>query len=132
MMVYREPNQVQWLGVRPAHNGVQIFEHGGQIGAGTNTLYTVPVDKILFVTFAQIGSRLVADQDCKAYLSVDPREVGALRRVLDHYYDKAGHQATSGTFNPPIEIEAGGTVKINSDHADLDVRGSFHGFLEDV
>jgi len=48
LMNFREPNQVKWVGVRPAHNGEQI-NIGNFVVNGAVTLYTVPAGKILLL-----------------------------------------------------------------------------------
>ena len=40
LMEYREPNQVLWRGVRPAHNGTQVQGYAAVVGIATAAMYT--------------------------------------------------------------------------------------------
>jgi len=49
LMSFREPNQVKWVGVRPAHRGTQI-KAGAAATNGATVIYAVPATKSFFLT----------------------------------------------------------------------------------
>ena len=51
--VHREPNQVKWIGVRPGHNGVEVFEEF--YGNATAEFYEVPADSLLLLFDWHLG-----------------------------------------------------------------------------
>jgi len=130
LMKFREANRVLWWGVRPAHDGTQVCKAFTQLGVGTADLYQVAIGMTFFLTYAHLGSRESADADGFACLSTEPIGEGAARRIITHYYDVAGHQSDSATFNPPIEIATGVWVRIIIDHDNIDARACIHGWLE--
>jgi len=130
LMTYREANQVLRRGVRPAHDGTQITKAGVQNGAGNNPLYAGHATKTLFISYMMLSSRESAAAAGNAYITCQPLEEGALRTILAHFYDIAGHQSNTATFNPPLEVEPNTPVTLLVDHANIDARGCFHGWLE--
>lgn len=49
LMKFREPNQVQWRGARPAHNGTQIMKHFNSNVIDDYIVYTVPAGTTLYI-----------------------------------------------------------------------------------
>ena len=102
--VHREPNQVKWVGVRPGHNGEQVFEEFyGNVGA---EFYVVPAGKLLFLFDWHLGVSGAAGGS--SFLLI--------RTVLDAHYRYlalcSGHVTSAGGSTSqnlwvPIEVEAG-------------------------
>lgn len=132
IMQHRESNQVKWLGVKPAHNGTQITKSNTQTGAGTKTIYTVPADNTLFITYATLASRESANVAGDANISTTPIGEAGATRLIRHFYDLAGHQVSTATFNPSVEVAAGETVDVISSHANIDGSATIHGWIEEM
>ena len=104
-MLHREPNQVNWLGVRPAHLGTQISKSVEDVNNTTAIIHTVTAGKTLFlvscrlmVTATGAGSILLRvrdDEDTFLY-------------TIDRFYAPINGTWSSPTyFFPPLEIPAG-------------------------
>jgi len=103
-MMFREPNQIKWLGTRPGHNGTQKII---KIESGANVeLYEVTAGLTFFLTAYYIGFGMNTAK--QATLEV--------RNVLDaiQYYlgypSSAAVSTGSGIFMSfyfPLEIPAG-------------------------
>ena len=130
LMTFREPNQVQWRGVRPAHDGTQVTKNKERLGAGNVTIHTVSVDCIFFLTFCSFGSR--ESVAAEAFADVRTQPIGALAEIpiISHMYDVAGHQSSVATFNPPLEIDESITIRMNVTHANVDAKATIHGWEE--
>lgn len=136
-----EANEVNWRGVQPvsgirgvwpARNSVRVNESCEVNAAGEVITYTVPAGKILFISTAQMSTRLSADGSYWSHMSV--------RNVLDVHqysifnlvYDIKGQQFGFGTFLPALEVEAGWDVYAASGNDLLDIRANVFGWLEDA
>lgn len=128
VMEFREPNQVLWRGVRPAHNGTQIAKDK-TITNGTAIVHTVTAAKTFFLTAAtfsvfgsaaaQRGELFVRDADDLNPYLIFLLGLGA-----------AGHFSEGLPFNPPLEIPAGYDVCIFSNDANLGAAAFIHGWEE--
>ena len=49
-MMFREPNQIKWLGTRPGHNGTQLLHSDSYAALGWQIHYTVPAGERAFIT----------------------------------------------------------------------------------
>ena len=103
-IAFREPNQVKWIGVRPGHNGVQVFEE-----AYTNAnleFYAVPADKLFLLFDWHLGVTGSAAGD--AFLSIRDG-VDAHYRYLALASGQAANPGgnTSQALWLPIEIATG-------------------------
>lgn len=126
--LFREPNQVKWVGFRPAHRGAQVASDAGGTD-GTFILHTVTAGKTLFLcgmTFenndsgtGHVGTlRVRNDTDVAQY---DLAQV---------FIDAIGQIITSKSYWPPLEIPALWDVVVISSAAGLDTRGFIHGWEE--
>ena len=128
--VFREPNQVKWIGVRPGHNGVQILAFD-DIANGAVALYTVGADKMGFITTVAIsaGASLAAFGYID-YWNAVPATVGrfATLRGTGGPYDASAQV----NFWPPLEMVEGFSIRLFSSLAGYTVFGMVHGWEIDV
>ena len=127
-MNFREPNQVLWRGVRPGHNGIQVF------GAGTATetaidVYEVTAGKTLYLTYMQLNCNNSAGIHYGDLRWTDDSNV--LQNILIlHQFDGAGQLSNAVALPFPIEIPAGHKIRVNSVHAELDASATIFGWEE--
>jgi len=128
LMAFREPNQVKWVGVRPAHRGTQIAADN-QGMAGFIIVYTVSAGKTLYLTDWSWAIEATG---------VGGTGVLAVRDAGDvQLYTLAGGALTvasaiskaCGLFFP-IEIPADYDIFLWSSAATLNVRAFIHGWEE--
>ena len=119
-------------GIWPASNSLRRSKTGSALGVATTTIYTVPADKKLFITSSLLASRLSADAATYCLLFVENAAGSPLFYLNWHYYDVAGHQTIPTQYSPALEAVATDIVKVQSMHANIDCRGFFNGWLEDV
>ena len=127
--VHRDPNQVKWVGVRPGHNGEQVIAYATAVDV-LGTVYTVPVDKILLLfghsvgvysTAAALGEMYIYDATPALEVTLVGRSVAANGSVnSDHSYD------------PPLELTAGYSLRILTVAATCRIRATIHGILIDA
>ena len=127
--VHREPNQVKWIGVRPGHNGEQVFGYASCLNVLTE-VYAVPVDKLLllydyainlFGTVAGGGSLAVwTAVPALAYNLWDGTSGVSIGLNVNHRFD------------PPAEIPAGYTIEAITSAGTMRIRAVIHGILIDV
>ena len=120
LMKFREPNHVKRVGVRPAHDGTQIFTRGNQLGAGENIFYTVPAGKTFHLTYYHVSSRLSAAVAAEGGLVIYDSTPALWQWIVYHEYDVAGHQVSFLGYTFPLEIPAGYTLRNNVSHANMD------------
>ena len=101
--VFREPNQVKWIGVRPGHNGVEVFEEF--YGNAAAEFYEVPLAKLLFLFDWHLGLTGAAGGD--AFLEIR-NAVDAHFRYIASCSGQAANPGTNSTqaLWVPIEIPA--------------------------
>ena len=104
LMAFREPNQVKWVGVRPAHRGTQIVKEGYADGALV-IVWTVTVGKTGFLAtvilnaagLPGVGTLYVRNAaDVYQYSILWGGILTAVGSVMP----------ASASFNPPLEIPA--------------------------
>jgi len=132
LMKHREPNHVLWRGARPGHNGTQICKAGSVGGGGTDALYTVDDGEVLFITYVTLSSSEDTAAAGTCSLRTTPIGEVGLVRIMDHEYAVAGHQVSTATFNPPIEVAETVQVQLNSSHANIIGRACIHGWIQAV
>ena len=127
--VFREPNQVKWIGVRPGHNGEQVVANNNCTNVLT-VVYTVPAGKIfLFFGFVFTTYHGAATN---AQLMVY-NAVPALENTLAAHVGAAGPPcSTPKSFDPPLEYGAGYTIRILGSAATVTVNAMIHGILIDA
>jgi len=127
-MKFREPNEVRWVGVRPAHKGTQIIKQDS-VANGNVVIYTVPSGKTLYL--------------CEATILTDSQVTGNIGLLLRNASDiavryicyvaaqaNATIKADHNHFWPPMEIQAGFNFLLLSSAAGLTVYGSIFGWEE--
>jgi len=127
-MGFREPNQVKWVGSRPAHNGEQVFT---QIYAESETaiVYTVPAGKVLYLISVELGYRGIAAG--RSIIRVrDATDVTVVDMLYDYLQDGSKGDAKTRYFYPPLEIPAAYDIVIISTVAGLLIQGSIFGWVE--
>lgn len=127
---HREPNQAKWVGMRPGHNGEQVFE-AGAVDNGTTILYTVPAGKV----FCWCGWNAVSAGNAynvKTFLEVYDA-VPALSLSVQRFGSAVNSAlALSRTYWPPVEIIAGYSIRIRSTLANISLYCGINGWVEDV
>lgn len=127
-MKFREPNHVLWRGVRPAHDGEQVYVDKAIVD-GTAVLYTVAAGKIFYLCSWTASGYFVAPGGhgiLSVYDAVPAEDfrITILRTALTF-----GHQL-SGNFWPPLEVPATYSIRIFASNANVTMYGSIHGWVE--
>ena len=127
--VFREQNQVKWIGVRPGHNGEQAFGINNCVNVRA-VVYTVPADKIfLWTGYAATMSGTVTGNGDIEMWSAAP----ALTRVfISMYYQIGTSFGLTNDFSIPIELIAGESIRIISSAATNPLYCSAWGILIDA
>lgn len=130
-MTNREPNMAKWVGTRPGHNGVQVVD-SAQAEDAVVTWYTVAAGKVLFLcTYAvSVMNFAAVDVTCYSYIrdnTLAKTYYGIYGRVNDGDSKVPVHM-----FNPPMELAAGSTFVHTTSAANVRIRSSIFGWLEDV
>lgn len=125
---HREANVGRWVGVRPAHNGVQV-QAVGSIAGGTSVLYTVASGYVLLLT--AFSANTFARATGAWYTRMSIFNSGAVNQFILHYFDAAalGANTMFGSFVPPMEMVAGDYIQLYSSNGAVSLVGSIHGFL---
>ena len=129
-MTFREQNMVKWVGCRPAHNGDQVLENCSVVD-GTDTIYTVPADKIFYLCNVNVMQR----NNSTGLVEVDLYDdVPALvcRLVMCRSQIDRARLSDSRSFWPPMEIPEGYAIKGVSSNAAVRCDGSIFGWVEDA
>lgn len=128
LMKFRESNMVRWTGARPGHNGEQVLEYGEAIAA-TVVVYTVPADKILFLSMFGVGNTGAATGYCSLYIY---DAVPAVWRRLSkmHNRNSVNEGLRYCSCNPPIEIPGDYSLRIHSSIAGVNAWAVIHGWVE--
>ena len=127
-MHFREPNQVKWSGVRPAHNGVQVLE-SGMANNATVILYTVPATEILYLCgFTFVSWTTIFSSD--GYLQI--YDDGALlwRELAQGAAGINQAMSMAHGYWPPIEVRADYTINLVSTAATTVCFACINGWAE--
>jgi len=127
-MLYREPNQVKWVGVRPAHNGEQVAKSGTAVN-NTVIIHTVTAGKNLYLVTAQIFTV----NSVAAYGNLWVRDgADATWLYLGGLVSAAGQAIPGQTWYsyPPVEVPAGYDICVVSTALAFNVVGSIFGWEE--
>lgn len=127
-MTFRAKDHVRWVGVRPAHEGTQVYATGWQGDAGNNSFYTV-VDT-LYITYLCLTSSLSADVFASASITIYTAVPAVWRMIADQVFDKAGQQTSLIALPFPIEVPKDYTIRVVSSHANLGADAFFWGWEE--
>jgi len=128
LMSFREPNQVKWVGMRPAHRGTQVIVRAGGLGAEF-IVYTVPAGKTFYLCGLLVGFSTTAvatwgtvrvrnDLDVVQY---------ALAGLL---MDAVGQNIVAHSYWPPLEIPALWDVTVLSSAVTLECMVAINGWVE--
>ena len=105
-MMFREPNQVKWMGSRPGHNGTQVLVDGTFLLLVPTVFYTVPVGQTLHITNMLLSrGQFVATF---AYIAIYD-DVPALSSIIFPVLWAIAPQGNPiiNSYWPPIEVPAG-------------------------
>lgn len=127
-MEFREPNEVLWRGVRPAHRGVQILANDAK-SDGTTILHTVPVGKTFYLCDCSVTV------DCGIVqrvgrLDIRDAEDAVISTLVRCVTSLVQAYVFTPSYWPPIEIPAGYDVVITSNSASLVIYAFIHGWEE--
>jgi len=128
LMKFREPNQVKWQGVRPAHNGTQVLDRASATN-GTTTIYTVPAGNVFYLCYVSLGYYAMAAGTVQIVIRDSTAALRAMlySDLLTGGFDGIGK---ASNFWPPVELDALWTVKISSSAPGLSVHGTVFGWVE--
>lgn len=128
LMKFREPNQVLWQGVRPAHDGTQVLKRA-LASNNIAIVYTVPAASTFYLCHAVIGYSGMA-----AGLATSEIQNAVPAREINIFYDMmlaASEGVTKHAFFwPPIEMLTGWRVTVSSNAVGLDVHLNIFGWVE--
>jgi len=136
----QEPDQIRWRGVQPvagirgvwpAIDAERVNESGYTSNANTTIIYTVPASKKLFIDGDLMTSLLTAVATVSGKMGVRDAGDVLVYWMQYHYYAAAGQTTVAMPHVPAIEAEAGYDVFVTSGHANMSVRGTIFGWLED-
>lgn len=135
-----ENDRVKWRGIQPvdgirgmwpARNATRVNESGYQAGVGTLIIYTVPANKLLFMTSMFLCSRItvVANTAIKGFIR-DEGDVETFR-FINHYFAGKDEQTSGMQYIPAVEAQAGYDICVSCEHANAGARLILSGWLED-
>ena len=136
-----ETDQVLWRGVRPvegisgvwpARNATRLTDDGYKSGSGYETVYTVPANKLCFITTVYLTSRNANAGLNTTYASIRTGGNAHVCYLLQHFYVVAGQISSSQRFFPALELPASYFVRLYNSHADVEARTLIFGWLEDA
>lgn len=136
-----ETNQVVWRGVRPvegirgiwpARNAVRINQEATQAGEGNAIVYTVPANKIFFMTTAGMAAFNSAGGGKFAGVGVRNGADAHQIYLCFHYFAAQAEHSHQHRYFPAIEVIAGYDVYVVTDSANITALGMAHGWLEDA
>ena len=103
LMKFREPNQVRWIGSRPAHNGTQVSEYRATNVAGITNLLPAQATQTQYITYFFISTEANGSNNVLMELRTPVPAIvwvlGVGRGLLAYKGEFA-----SGSFWPPLEV----------------------------
>ena len=127
-MSFREPNQVKWVGVRPAHNGEQVVA-SGLASNSTAILYTVPSNKTFY--FVSYGATAyIAATGISAWMQIYDGAGALWNTIIDFISDSVGALRADNTFYPPMELPSGYSIRLVSNDSNVQIRAFIFGWEE--
>jgi len=128
LMTFREPNQVRWVGVRPAHRGTQIIKSQQDIGTAGVILHTVSDDVCFYLTQWSFSWYTAALGNARFL-------VRNAADVIQYYISYGAVHANyngrvTGNFWPPLEISEKWDLWIECTGAGNFVSVEIHGWEE--
>ena len=127
-MAFREPNQVKWVGIRPGHNGSQVFKYASATN-GVTIVHTVTAGKTLYLVTASIMS--LSNQASNGFIGVR-NGADVDQGYLCHVIGAAlgGYPSPLWYSMPPLELPAGWDVYVQSGAAGFTAIGTIFGWEE--
>lgn len=119
-------------GIWPVANAVLVNASAFQGGVGAAIIYTVPANKKLYLGSLSLAARENADADSYVVIAVRNAEDVYQFNLVVIYFVIAGQLAIPQSYTPAIAVEAGFDVYVSSAHANINGRGTIHGWLEDA
>jgi len=102
------------------------------LGSASTTIYTVPANKLFFLTNVTLQSRESAAAAGEADVAVYNGSSVLQYYIQRQFYDVAGHRDLSQQFIPALELPAGWYVVVTNNHANIDSAAFITGWLESV
>lgn len=126
-IVFAEPNEVAWRGVRPGLSGIQVHGSGNYGGTGNLSLYTVPTGRVCLIThiFLQVYLETGGGTGKLVIFNAVPAETITLLRGTVTNDGKNCWTASSLYF--PIELTEDESVRLVNNNGGPMVLGGFVG-----
>jgi len=128
LMKFREPNQVQWVGTRPAHRGTQIAANVF-VDNVTTIIYTVSAGKTLYLCHAILASTSIVAGNGVLKIR-DAVDADWIHLARAYQTALSWGQNYSIPFWPPLEIPALYDVVVLSNAVGCSWLGGIHGWEE--
>ena len=127
-MLYREPNQVKWVGIRPGHNGTQVIASSAANNS-TVILYTVTAGKVFYLSYANL---VMYARNFSLTVALSVRNAADVLQysIATMASGDLGHLSLPVILNPPLEIPAGWDVVVSSNDALCNAYAFIHGWEE--
>lgn len=113
-------------------NATRVNQRNYVNGVDTAIIYTVPANKILYITSAWLAITESADAAGLGMIFIRDASDGAVAYLFIQRYNKAGQVSMSNQYWPAIEAAAAWDVCVNATHANLAAEAGFSGWLEAV
>jgi len=127
-MSFREPNEVKWVGVRPAHKGTQIFKDATAEN-GITVIHTVSSGKTLYL--CEVMLRCIYNVTGWGQLYVqDNNDIFVRDLCLINPIANTIKPTDHNHFWPPVEIPSAYDICVQSNAAGLIARGAIFGWEE--
>ena len=125
---HREPNEVRWVGTRPAHRGTQVAVSAFANFAST-VIYTVPAGQTLFLCGFTAGfySGAAGSWGILVWEDAVPAIVAHLLYCNSNAIESWG---VCHTFWPPLEIPEGHRLRCEASAAGRSISAFIHGWVE--
>lgn len=136
-----EPNQTRWRGVQPvsgirgiwpARNSLRINKTGTAVAVQSTVIYTVPANKILFISSLFMSVLNSPEQIVEFHAWVEDVDHGERIRLISTYLKDLSTDTSSMAYLPALEAEADWHVHFSCDKANAFGRLIFSGWLEDA
>ena len=110
LTTFREPNQVRWFGVRPAHRGTQVIKDGIVTSAATATIHTVAGTMFYLCGYSALcwGQTY----SLPTFLEIYDGVPAIWKTLLRGAQSANSAQWLSKNYWPPLEIPTGYTIKV--------------------
>jgi len=128
LMTYREANQVLWRGVRPAHNGTQIFQRRTADNE-TTVIYTTPADQHFYLCHCSLQFSAIAAGRAIIRARTDAAAIWA-ELIYEVILATSDGKTTGFSYWPPIEFPYSYDIVVISNAVGLGLQGMVFGWVE--